>query len=84
MTSCFHIMGPVGQNQRGYDVRSSSSGEKYAILIAYVVCLCRSLRSVDRFISFIGLDEPPVEPSADDTCGINRSQVRADCYHFWH
>lgn len=37
--------------------------------------LCRSLRSVDKFISFIGLDQKPVDPGADDVCGINRSQV---------
>jgi len=39
--------------------------------------VCRSLRSVDRIMSFVGLDQPPVEPGADDTCGINRSQVTA-------
>ncbi|XP_014667809.1 PREDICTED: exportin-5-like [Priapulus caudatus] len=31
--------------------------------------------SVERFISYIGLDRQPVEPSQDDQNGINRSQI---------
>ncbi|XP_046567749.1 LOW QUALITY PROTEIN: exportin-5-like [Haliotis rubra] len=28
-----------------------------------------------KFMSYVGLDQPPVEPSSADTCGINRSHI---------
>lgn len=31
--------------------------------------------STPAFMSYVGLDKPPVEPSSDDTNGQNRSQV---------
>lgn len=34
-----------------------------------------SLWSTDKFLSYVGLDQPPVEPSSEDTCGINRSHI---------
>ena len=40
----------------------------------------RSLWSADKFLSYVGLDQPPVEPSSEDTCGINRSHVSR--FHF--
>ena len=35
--------------------------------------------SVDKFLNYVGLDQAAVEPSSEDTCGINRSLV---CYDF--
>ncbi|XP_061183399.1 exportin-5-like [Saccostrea echinata] len=29
----------------------------------------------DKWMSYIGLDQAPVEPSSEDTCGINRSHI---------
>lgn len=34
-----------------------------------------AFQSPEKFMSFVGLDQPPVEPSSDDLCGINRSQI---------
>ncbi|GAB1599827.1 exportin-5-like [Argonauta hians] len=34
-----------------------------------------AFQSPDKFMSFVGLDQPPVEPSTDDLSGINRSQI---------
>lgn len=34
----------------------------------------------DKFMSFVGLDQAPVEPSTADTCGINRSRI-SFCVH---
>ncbi|KAL5008996.1 hypothetical protein ScPMuIL_014577 [Solemya velum] len=31
--------------------------------------------SPEKFMSYVGLDQPPVEPSSADTCGINRSHI---------
>ncbi|XP_052767474.1 exportin-5-like [Mya arenaria] len=31
--------------------------------------------STDKFMSYVGLDQAPVEPSSKDTCGINRSHI---------
>ena len=31
-------------------------------------------------MSYIGLDQPGVEPSGDDTSGINRSHVRREIF----
>ena len=55
--------------------------DDYSEAICHSLCMCRSLRSVDKFISFIGLDKPAVEPGADDLCGINRSQVCINHHH---
>ena len=32
-------------------------------------------------MSYIGLDQPGVEPSGDDTSGINRSHVRRELFY---
>ena len=37
--------------------------------------LCRAFWATDKFMTYIGLDQAPVEPSSADTCGINRSHV---------
>ena len=37
--------------------------------------LKESLWNVDKFISYVGVDQAPVEPSDADTCGINRSHI---------
>ncbi|XP_074656091.1 exportin-5-like [Tubulanus polymorphus] len=34
-----------------------------------------ALSSTDNYLTYIGLNQPPVEPSSADVCGINRSQV---------
>lgn len=31
--------------------------------------------STEKFMSYVGLDQAPVEPSSADTCGINRSHI---------
>ncbi|XP_060568064.1 exportin-5-like, partial [Ruditapes philippinarum] len=36
--------------------------------------------STDKFMSYVGLDQAPVEPSSADTCGINRSHI-SFCIH---
>ncbi len=35
----------------------------------------KSLWSCGQFLSYVGLDQPAVEPSSEDTCGINRSEI---------
>ena len=45
-------------------------------IVLYLLYYCfRSLWTTDKFLSYVGLDQPPVEPSSEDTCGINRSHV---------
>lgn len=39
-------------------------------------------RSVLDFMSFFGLDKPPVEPSSEDINGKNRSQI-VFCTHLF-
>ncbi|KAK2183970.1 hypothetical protein NP493_288g00016 [Ridgeia piscesae] len=34
-----------------------------------------ALWSAEKFITYVGLDQAPVEPSSADTCGINRSHI---------
>ncbi|XP_053405652.1 exportin-5-like [Mercenaria mercenaria] len=36
--------------------------------------------STDKLMSYVGLDQAPVEPSSADTCGINRSHI-SYCIH---
>ena len=38
-------------------------------------CFCRAFSHPAKFMSYIGLDQKPVQPSSADTCGINRSHV---------
>lgn len=35
----------------------------------------RAFSGSDKWMSYIGLDQAPREPSSEDTCGINRSHV---------
>ncbi|ELU03767.1 hypothetical protein CAPTEDRAFT_151775 [Capitella teleta] len=37
--------------------------------------LKQSVWSVEMFMMYVGLDQPQVEPSTEDTCGINRSYI---------
>ena len=44
---------------------------------AVMICIvfCRAFSHPAKFMSYIGLDQKPVQPSSADTCGINRSHV---------
>jgi exportin-5 len=42
-----------------------------------------AFNSAQEFMSFIGLDRPPVEPSAEDVHGRNRSELLASASVFW-
>ena len=53
----------------------------YVIYLMFI--FLRAIWSAEKFVTYVGLDQPPVEPSSADTCGINRSHVRQPL-HFLH
>lgn len=44
-------------------------------LYVYIASYFRSVWDAKKFMTYVGLDQAAVEPSSEDVCGINRSQV---------
>ena len=56
-------------------IRMSALGRFCVTAVMICIVFCRAFSHPAKFMSYIGLDQKPVQPSSADTCGINRSHV---------